>query len=93
MGSCKIASKEILDLLNEINAGLEQLEKGVAASVRKQSTSLWRTQEHLVQTVEADFVKTEGKWNAGVDFAEKESMNHLMNQADLKRSMPSYEIF
>lgn len=92
MGSCKIASKEILDLLNEINAGLDQLEKGVAASVHKQSTNLWSTQEHLVQTVEADFVKAEGKWNAGVDFAEKKSMYPLMNQEDLKRSMPSYEI-
>lgn len=92
MGSCKIASKEILDLLNEIHAGLDQLEKGVAASVRKQSTSLWSTQTQLIQTVEADFVKTESKWNAGVDFAEKEAMNHLINRAGLKRSMPSYEI-
>ena len=83
MGSCKIASKEILDLLNEINTGLDQLEKGVAASIHKQSVSLWSTQEHLVQTVEADFEKTEGKWNAGVDVAKKESMNLGMPRAAL----------
>ncbi|MDQ0218947.1 hypothetical protein ELQ35_10280 [Peribacillus cavernae] len=62
MGMKKAASNEILELLGEITARLDELEETMVESLNSERCQLWGNQMAMVHSVQEAYEKTEKDW-------------------------------